>query len=1119
MPNEKPDDSDFSLPGFRLERLELWNWGTFHGDAQVLEPRGGWTLLVGDNGSGKSTAIDALRTLLVPPRILNYNDASGDGRRGRDRTRRSYIRGAWASSSTIDSTRATTQFLREAGALSAIAAIFTDEQRKKSTTIAQILWEQEEQIKELFAITPDRRGLSDLLRNHSNTGEIRRAARRNGWQIEDSFAAYAERMRGLLHIPGDKALEVFNRAIGMKEVGDIDAFVRQFMLPTADTFAFIRDTVQPHYRTLLDCWTAIERAERQIALLRPVAEHAGRIDDAEKRIEGWRGLQELTQPYYAMGHLNLLRAQELELEKSLAATEAARDNTTQRIAVQHRERDGLNAAIATTDVGPRLQTIVRELAHAEQSQKTAQQRRVRLEPAVALLGVESSLTNETAFTLTRPVWEERERSEGVAVSEAEELRATRRYQQEVFLRDRGDKLAELESVERHRVNIPREYLAIRMRVCEAAGVPPETMPFAGELIEVRSQYRDWTGAIERLLRGFGLSLLVPETFYRPAAEFINSTRLELRLTFQRMPARVISAPGMSNDRVPGRLEFRTEHPLHSWVAIELVRRFDHHCCDSIAELETVNRGLTRQGLVRDGTRHVKDDARPIDGPGAWILGWSTERKIAALRRQIAEAERQADTEATGASEAGRNAERARERQNAAHELLAIMDFSEIDVARWNGEVIRLRDERQQIETNSDQLCVLRDRLREVDSALVASDRELAGINGDLGRFRDRLIACRKRAQDRERQIAAFPGYDHEAAEKAFAEIASGLQLLTLENSDALATAAHHSLQGRVSNEQRRINDSMDKMLAGMSEFLKEFSEFGQTMRVGRTYADGFAAALIRIEDEDLPRHRERFEHYLNENLIGDLLMLNRRLDEHQEAIDDRIAEINQALRDIKYRDDTYVQLRLVNRSDQSVAEFRRGLKDCFEYGIAPLPAERLLIFERVRKLLEEFKRDPENTQRVTDVRTWVTSGVRELRRADDVEIDYLASTTGKSGGQKAKLAFTILASALSAQYGLSTAPADAPNFRLVVIDEAFSRTDEFNSISAMDLFSSLGFQLLIVGPFDAKAKLAVPFVQTIHLTTNPGGNRSQLVALTREQVEAAPEDRMEGAARDPVATG
>lgn len=60
--------------------------------------------------------------------------------------------------------------------------------------------------------------------------------------------------------------------------------------------------------------------------------------------------------------------------------------------------------------------------------------------------------------------------------------------------------------------------------------------------------------------------------------------------------------------------------------------------------------------------------------------------------------------------------------------------------------------------------------------------------------------------------------------------------------------------------------------------------------------------------------------------------------------------------------------------------------------------------------------------------------------------------------------------------------------------------------AALKSSSRLGFQLLIVGPFDAKAKLAVPFVRTIHLASNPSGNSSRLVALTREQVEAAPDD-------------
>ncbi len=36
------------------------------------------------------------------------------------------------------------------------------------------------------------------------------------------------------------------------------------------------------------------------------------------------------------------------------------------------------------------------------------------------------------------------------------------------------------------------------------------MPFAGELIQVREEEREWEGAAERMMRGFGLSLLVPE---------------------------------------------------------------------------------------------------------------------------------------------------------------------------------------------------------------------------------------------------------------------------------------------------------------------------------------------------------------------------------------------------------------------------------------------------------------------------------------------------------------------------------------------------------------------------------------------------------------------------------
>ncbi len=149
---------------------------------------------------------------------------------------------------------------------------------------------------------------------------------------------------------------------------------------------------------------------------------------------------------------------------------------------------------------------------------------------------------------------------------------------------------------------------------------------------------------------------------------------------------------------------------------------------------------------------------------------------------------------------------------------------------------------------------------------------------------------------RKGQLRDLPAYDHEKTEVEFTRLMGTVTELTLQNADQLAHAASQSIQGKINYEQGKINDAAEKMAGAMSEFIREFGEFRQTLAVGRAYADSFTAVLRRVEEEDLPRHRERFEHYLNENLVGDLLMLNRRLEEHQETIESRVEEVNEALR-------------------------------------------------------------------------------------------------------------------------------------------------------------------------------------------------------------------------------
>ena len=86
---------DESLAGFRLRRIEVFNWGTFNDSVWAFDIQGRNALLTGDIGSGKSTLVDAVTTLLVPSQKVAYNKAAGA--ESKERTLRSYVQGYYKS--------------------------------------------------------------------------------------------------------------------------------------------------------------------------------------------------------------------------------------------------------------------------------------------------------------------------------------------------------------------------------------------------------------------------------------------------------------------------------------------------------------------------------------------------------------------------------------------------------------------------------------------------------------------------------------------------------------------------------------------------------------------------------------------------------------------------------------------------------------------------------------------------------------------------------------------------------------------------------------------------------------------------------------------------------------
>ena len=83
--------------GFRLQYMEVFNWGTFDEKVFRINPQGNNSLLTGANASGKSTYIDALLTLIVPAkRDRFYNQSSGVEKKG-DRTEETYVLGHYGN--------------------------------------------------------------------------------------------------------------------------------------------------------------------------------------------------------------------------------------------------------------------------------------------------------------------------------------------------------------------------------------------------------------------------------------------------------------------------------------------------------------------------------------------------------------------------------------------------------------------------------------------------------------------------------------------------------------------------------------------------------------------------------------------------------------------------------------------------------------------------------------------------------------------------------------------------------------------------------------------------------------------------------------------------------------
>ncbi len=1103
--------ADDTLSGFRLTRLEVFNWGTFDSRVWTLQLNGRNGLLTGDIGSGKSTLVDAITTLLVPANRVAYNKAAGAD--NKERTLRSYVLGHYKSERNEVTGAAKPVSLRDQNCYAVILGVFHNAGYDQTVTLAQVFWMKDAQGQPARFFMGAERALSiatDFANFGADINQLKRRLRAQGADIHDSFPPYAAWFRRRFGIENDQALELFHQTVSMKSVGNLTDFVRSHMLEPFEVGARLQALIG-HFDDLNRAHQAVLKTQAQVQLLTPLMADCGRHSALLAEVDSLRACRDGLRPHFAGLKLGLL-----DKRLGLLADEWEREAAQEKkLAAAHeahgQQIDELKQAISDNG-GDRLERLAVEIRKHEQLRDARKNKAGRYADLASVLGAPLAADAAT-FAAQRVEYQsgrEQLRNQDADLQNAltEHGVSLRQGKQE------HDQLrAEIDSLKRRRSNIDDQQIQIRAAMCGALGLNVDDMPFAGELLQVRDDEHDWEGAAERLLHGFGLALLVPDAHYKAVAEWVDGAHLRGRLVyFHVRPRRAAELPALHRDSLVRKLAIKPDSPHYDWLERELAHRFDVACCDTQEQFRRETRAITRAGQIKDPSgRHEKDDRHRIDDRSRYVLGWSNSAKIAALEAKRRHIESRLGDIANQLAKIQKERARLTIRLDALTRLEEFTAFDELDWASVATEIAQLQDERTRLESASDVLKQLNESLRALQKAQKETGEALQVAREKRAKLEQRRADAQALRQQTETLLHGVVVDDVLAAKlESMRAEALGEHQLSVESCDNREQDVRTWLQTRIDTEDQKLKRLAEKIIKAMASFKEAFKLETAEIDASLEAAFEYDNLLTQLNRDDLPRFVARFKELLNVNTINEIANFNAQLARERETIKERITHINKSLGEIDYNPGRYIVLQSQTSPDAEIRDFQQELRACTEGAVTGSDDAQYseAKFLQVKAIIDRFRgreglseQDRRWTAKVTDVRNWFLFAASERWREDHSEHEHYSDSGGKSGGQKEKLAYTILAASLAYQFGLEWGAVRSRSFRFVVIDEAFGRGSDESAQYGLKLFRQLNLQLLIVTPLQ-KIHIIEPYVASVGFVHNEGGRASKLRNLSIEEYRA-----------------
>ena len=1122
----------------RLEAVRLIQW--YHFQDHVF-PVGANCLLVGDNGSGKTTVLDAVQIALVADAgEALFNRAANEKSR---RTLHGYVR--WKLGSEDESRPGQVRFGR-GGCTSYVLLEFCDDRDASGSFTCGVAFEANETdtdvaklyflipgaaVAQIDAVTTAENGASNRIVRPLR--DFKHWLRQAGGRHWPDAGSYREELRHRLGVLPESFHRLLVKALAFKPIGQVRQFVFEYLLDPRPVDTTALQSNLEHYKRLEG---EAKEAEKRIAELEEVVAEGERIESERRTAESHRYMELRAESDRTAAQVEGLEIRRQEAESLLKSLKVRADSIRSEIEHHRSEYERVIRQLEGHESYRQLREIERDLletgrniqdgteADIEARELLTRQHRAleellserarglrRLRPALFerddLLGAEEppevvaklhTLLASEGMLAGRDlgVWERRlER----AADRAREVRLKLERELEQMKAEGLALREEQRSLDAGRLQYPPGPAALLHLLSARLKGRREPKPLC-ELVEVPNPR--WRDALEGYLNTRRFDVIVaPEDYSRALGLYERHKRS-------------YSLPGRGEVFISG----------VGLVDIEKIMQFGSRPAPrSLAEQVEADDTYARAycDFVLGDVICV-DDEQSLRKHKAAITD-----SVMVYRNHVA---RQTPREVfsrhyIGQAALHRRVEEIAQRLGVLHESIVAL----AGVHTWLKDVVILLDRARadgrrlaDLIGRASGLAALKvraQRLREQKDRINRDDIR------DLERTRDALKESEANLSSEHDDVVDARGQAKKEIERLGTDLttARNQQLLTHQALDkfvsALDTAANENYETRYSRERQqrapaeiyeiferqrrsietRIQNSLQRLIELKTRYVERR---GLVAQVDGPGFEEFSVELGVWRDSRLPEYRDKISeskskalHQLTEDIVF-------RLRENLQMVRRQIDELNRALRDVPFGSERY---QFTVEVDPEHKPFYDLVMDAGRFEKESLFGETALTAPEVKNTLEHLlDRLVESEAREVKTELEARADYREYFRYDlkilhaDGGYSLYDKVSGDKSGGETQTPYYI--AILASMYRLyqSRAVDGRPVCGIVLLDEAFGKMDESRIGATLTYARRLGLQLILATPKE-RSELVAPHVErTLLIHKEPVSGMPEVFDFTKE---------------------